>query len=65
MLLIFVTKKFITQAAKSNASVAHLVHLCCYLLPKFLQIFTYAWYGNLIAEEVSNIFCHLIWDKND
>ncbi|OXU17519.1 hypothetical protein TSAR_001317 [Trichomalopsis sarcophagae] len=37
---------------KTN-SYLRVAHLCVYLIPKFLQIFTYAWYGNLIAEEVS------------
>ncbi|NP_001177708.1 odorant receptor 241 [Nasonia vitripennis] len=41
----------VTELLKTNNSYLRAAHLCAYLLPKFLQIFTYAWYGNLIAEE--------------
>ncbi|NP_001164460.2 odorant receptor 262 [Nasonia vitripennis] len=40
----------VSELMKTN-SYLRTAHLCVYLIPKFLQIFTYAWYGNLIAEE--------------
>lgn len=44
--------KTLLKLLKTN-SYLRAAHLCVYLIPKILQIFTYAWYGNLVAEEVS------------
>ncbi|NP_001177597.1 odorant receptor 250 [Nasonia vitripennis] len=41
----------ITELYDNNGSYVRIAHLCSHLLAKYLQIFMYAWYGNLIADE--------------
>ncbi|NP_001177594.1 odorant receptor 245 [Nasonia vitripennis] len=53
----------VSELIKNHVSYLRIAHVCAYLLPKFLQIFLYAWCGNLIAEE-SKICLYAMYDSH-
>ncbi|XP_016845905.1 odorant receptor 247 isoform X1 [Nasonia vitripennis] len=53
----------ITELYDNHGSYVRIAHLCSHLVAKNLQIFMYAWYGNLIADE-SKAFLNAMYDSH-